>query len=530
MILEIFINLLTPFPYFDFDFQMILLGSEIYFRFMTFLYILSFLKIYLLFRLIGIYSRFTDSLSEKYCRSHGIGAGVIFAIKSIIKEAPFKTVMFFLLVLTFLLGIIVRMLEVLDPNSRDNYTHFSNGFWQIIIALTTVGYGEIFPITHLGRFTVLLGVFLGTFLVSVSIVALTTVSSFSKEELKAYSYLKDVIIKKRLKYYYQVLIKCSFKIYKIRTKLGSNQKRLDLDIDYIGYRRKKMSVLQKITELKRELGQESFVNEDDMFMELQSKIEEEISLIKIGLKHINKYKDTMSEQLKLQNEFIKTLKLNSKIFKKTIKNPLVNFIINKSSKDEETLDTNKNKSKEETIETDNFYPREFKPSVNYKRSANMLSEETDLRGNPQDFDVFKLGSAESYLSKIFNKENEIPEQKTKNLARLEEQYENYYYQWASNESRVKLLKNSNKTSNYLDQLSLLYKKNNSTINTIIKKSNTKSMLNSPIPLKLEHEIEEDGLEAIELVKDITEKQKKIDNLIQNYESHKQKKNNKNSKK
>lgn len=530
MIIEIFVHLLTPYPFVDFGFQMILLGTEIYFRFMTFLYILSFFKVYTVFRLIGIYSRFTDSLSEKYCRSHGIGAGVLFAIKSTIKEAPFKTVMFFLISLTLLLGIIIRMLEVLDPNSRDKYSHFTNGFWQIIIALTTVGYGEIFPITHLGRFTVLLGVFLGTFLVSVTIVALTSVTTFSREELKAYLYLKGMLLKEKLKHEYHGFIIYSFRMYKIKKKLR-DYKKIDRNTEYIVFRRKKMNHLQKIIELKRELNQETFVGEDDMFMEIQSRIEEEISLIKIGLKHVNKYKDTLAEQLRLQNEFIKKLKLNSLLFKKSIKNPLYNLIVNRSKKDELTVDSFKNKSKDETVETDNFYPKEFRPSLIYRKTThNVATEEADYRANP-NYDVFKSGSAEIFLSKIFDKDFEPPKEYTKNISRVEEQYENYYYQWASNESRAKLLNHSKKTTTYIDQLSTLYKKNNNIIDTIIhNKKNSGN--NSPIPMKLDHdEFAEDGMEAVDLVKAISKQQKKIGHIIENMEVvHKQKKNKKKKKK
>lgn len=51
--------------------------------------------------------------------------------------------------------------------------------WCIIITMTTVGFGDFYPSTHLGRFIGVLACFWGTFLVSLMVVSLTISSEFT---------------------------------------------------------------------------------------------------------------------------------------------------------------------------------------------------------------------------------------------------------------------------------------------------------------------------------------------------------------
>lgn len=61
--------------------------------------------------------------------------------------------------------------------------------WLIVLTMTTVGYGDFFPATHMGRFVVVIACFWGVFLVSMMVVTLTDSSEFTKGERRAYEIL-----------------------------------------------------------------------------------------------------------------------------------------------------------------------------------------------------------------------------------------------------------------------------------------------------------------------------------------------------
>ena len=61
--------------------------------------------------------------------------------------------------------------------------------WVTYAILTTVGYGDMFPMTYLGRIIAIIASMLGNYFVSLFIVALTASSEFSPEEYRVINIL-----------------------------------------------------------------------------------------------------------------------------------------------------------------------------------------------------------------------------------------------------------------------------------------------------------------------------------------------------
>lgn len=74
--------------------------------------------------------------------------------------------------------------------SSVSFRYYWNSFWCMILTMTTVGYGDIYPITHLGRLTTVLACIWGMFIMSMIIVALTNIITLNKDEENAYNELE----------------------------------------------------------------------------------------------------------------------------------------------------------------------------------------------------------------------------------------------------------------------------------------------------------------------------------------------------
>lgn len=59
--------------------------------------------------------------------------------------------------------------------------------------MTTIGYGDIYPRTHLGRITCIVACIWGVFILSLFVVALTNTTEFTQKEEQVY----DAIIKNK---------------------------------------------------------------------------------------------------------------------------------------------------------------------------------------------------------------------------------------------------------------------------------------------------------------------------------------------
>ena len=79
----------------------------------------------------------------------------------------------------------------MDSNNFD-FSFLANDIWLIVITMTTVGFGEGYPATHLGRFIGVIACLIGLLLVSLMVVSLTISTEFTPQENKAFEILKRI--------------------------------------------------------------------------------------------------------------------------------------------------------------------------------------------------------------------------------------------------------------------------------------------------------------------------------------------------
>lgn len=81
-----------------------------------------------------------------------------------------------------------------NPSMSHNldFNFVANSLWLIIITMTTVGFGEGYPNTHMGRFVGVIACIIGMLLISLMVVSMTIASEFTPPEAKAFSIIKKI--------------------------------------------------------------------------------------------------------------------------------------------------------------------------------------------------------------------------------------------------------------------------------------------------------------------------------------------------
>ena len=74
-----------------------------------------------------------------------------------------------------------------------------NCMWNVLITMTTVGYGDIYPKSVMGRIVGILVCFWGVFIVSFFVVTLNNMLTFSPNEEKSFNLLLRLYYKMELK-------------------------------------------------------------------------------------------------------------------------------------------------------------------------------------------------------------------------------------------------------------------------------------------------------------------------------------------
>ena len=146
--------------------------------------------------------------------------------------------------------------------------------WNVVITLTTTGYGDIYPKTLLGRIVGSLLMMWGTFLVSFFVVTVSNMLTFTAQEEKSYTLLLRLHFKEELKVY---AVNVLANAYKHRNARIKSQEGSEESIDALRRFRAKMLSFQQAVNRVR-----SFYDGDtdtDILMRLVENLKEEVSVV-----------------------------------------------------------------------------------------------------------------------------------------------------------------------------------------------------------------------------------------------------------
>ncbi len=162
---------------------------------------LNALKLYNVFRLIMLFSRYNTKVSQTICQSYKTTSGISFVVKSEINNKKITIITFTLIFLCVFATGIIRDFECLsfDKNTflegkkgLNDLQNYVNNLWLILITFTNVGYGDKYPRTFFGRIIIFLVSFLGLLGLGIIIATLSEKLEFDQNEKKAYLRLKKI--------------------------------------------------------------------------------------------------------------------------------------------------------------------------------------------------------------------------------------------------------------------------------------------------------------------------------------------------
>jgi len=159
-------------------------------------------KSYYAVRLFMIFSKWNNEETLNIAKENGINLGFVFALKSSIKQYPFIFLSIIMGITLAFCGFLIRLFEQgftpnVDPSAppsikggNPDFEAYLDSFWLVIITMLTVGYGDLFPKTHLGRIVAIWTTISGMVIVSFLIVSLTNWTELTPEEKKSYVLIK----------------------------------------------------------------------------------------------------------------------------------------------------------------------------------------------------------------------------------------------------------------------------------------------------------------------------------------------------
>ena len=267
-------------------------GDKFVYHITDIIMILSLLRSYLVIRLYEHYSKWTSFKSSIICKKYGTTANLFFAIKSDLKDRPFITIGIMMTLLVVLFGVATMQSEKSYDGKVDGMDQLTNSEWLIVITMSTVGYGDMFPTTHFGRFFCLLACISGMILVSAMVVALNLASEFNKDQSIAYLAIKA---KKREEEWLSSaanVIKSAFRAAKHPFSSGEKFKSI-IDLKRVIFKFKRKTQLNSLMD----------ITSAEMLYDLQHKLEEKLLATKSIIHEIPNFKERC-ERIRSKQELL----------------------------------------------------------------------------------------------------------------------------------------------------------------------------------------------------------------------------------
>ena len=200
--LEIIVNSLICPPGLDYQFNFSQLHGVLKLSLVAIMSDLMLLRCYIIVRAVRHFSKWGNMESEEICDNAGCEASHRFMLKAMFKEKPYLILVSSMSLSIIIFGFAVRTIERPyndDNGNEQNYDYVWNSMWLVVITMCTVGYGDFFPRTHIGRFIIVIACFYGIFLISMMVVTLTESSEFTKSESRAFEILSRLKRKEEAK-------------------------------------------------------------------------------------------------------------------------------------------------------------------------------------------------------------------------------------------------------------------------------------------------------------------------------------------
>ena len=130
-----------------------MLDGEWEYSWATIISLFSTLKFYLLVRTYDHLSLFMQQNFEALVRKHQFKLTPVFKQKMELKYRPYAYIGWLALSIILYFGYLIRTVEITfqsGDGSSFHFTYILDSFWMTMATMTTVGYGDFYPRTHVG--------------------------------------------------------------------------------------------------------------------------------------------------------------------------------------------------------------------------------------------------------------------------------------------------------------------------------------------------------------------------------------------
>jgi hypothetical protein len=118
-------------------------------------------------------------ITAYFSKVNGSQAGILFGLKAYLTLRPYQVLAFTTIMVLLFFSLEVRIFEEGVVDNENRFLYISNAFWMIFQSYTLVSFGDIKPVSHLGRLFSVFACLSGVVALSLLVSALSTTTDFT---------------------------------------------------------------------------------------------------------------------------------------------------------------------------------------------------------------------------------------------------------------------------------------------------------------------------------------------------------------
>ena len=148
-------------------------------------YAIMYLRLYFLAFSFFNYGKLQSNFAKSIAKQYGVQKNIVFSIKCYINTYPLKILFLgFIIPNIIIFGNLLRIFE--RPLRILDFDTIGNAFWYIFTTITTIGYGDYYAVSTLGRIVVVFSLFWGLIIESLTFVSIGSILQLKTNEVSAY--------------------------------------------------------------------------------------------------------------------------------------------------------------------------------------------------------------------------------------------------------------------------------------------------------------------------------------------------------
>ena len=192
LIIELVLNSLHPIWYLNgqsFEYYNNINNQTVCYSYNSMLSIISIVKLSHIFRLFLLESKYYSGRAHRVCKINAISPGKVWTCRCIMIMHPFKVFIGMLVSGICILGYCLRIFErpFAVEGLKNGFDQFGNCAWCILVTMTTVGFGDLYPKSIPGRLVGVIACIWGVFVISLVVVGVTHKLDFDPGQIKSYT-------------------------------------------------------------------------------------------------------------------------------------------------------------------------------------------------------------------------------------------------------------------------------------------------------------------------------------------------------